>query len=93
MLKRDEKAIQAARKSYCEYCGRCAEGEPHHIFTRGAGGRDIKENLIELCFDCHRAAHDGHIRRDALLGLVAKREGKTYDEIYAINRRAMGWPV
>lgn len=32
-----------------ERCSHPAEGEPHHIRTRGAGGDDRRENLIHLC--------------------------------------------
>ena len=93
MRKRDNKAIQAARKPFCERCGRAAGIEPHHIFTRGAGGKENKENLIQLCPACHIGAHDGHIQREELLGIVAQREGMSYDDVYAADRRAMGWPV
>lgn len=91
--KRNNKMIQAMRKPYCEYCGRVAYGEPHHIFTRGAGGQDIPENLIQLCGECHVEVHAGHIDRDKLLELVAVRQGLDYDEVYRINRRAMGYNV
>lgn len=62
---------------------------PHHIRTVGSGGSDTKENQIQLCFDCHRAAHDGGIPRHQLVALVARREGKVPQEIY----RAIGLPV
>jgi len=91
--KRNYKAIHACRKDYCERCGRPADIEPHHVFTRGAGGQDIPENLIQLCTACHIAAHDGRIRRDELIRIVADREQHTEDYIFAVNRRAMGWPV
>lgn len=31
----------------------------HHIIYRSQGGSDIIENLITLCPQCHRKAHDG----------------------------------
>lgn len=92
---RDRSVIQAIREEAeyrCEYvdpatglrCGREAPGEPHHIRTRGAGGGDIRENLIQLCGEHHRAVHDGRLDRHFLIETVAKREGKTVEEIYAI---------
>lgn len=85
---RDPKAILGARKLYCERCRRPAFGEPHHIFTRGAGGPDIKENLIQLC-TCHDLAHRGKIPRQELMEIVARREGTTADEIERIIRGKM----
>ena len=38
---------------FCEACGKPAHGIPHHIRTRGAGGRDNPENLLRLCWKCH----------------------------------------
>lgn len=29
--------------------------EPHHITTRGAGGKDTLENIAPLCHTCHTA--------------------------------------
>ena len=47
-----KKTIQEVRKTYCEICGQRTNIEPHHINTRGSGGGDIKENLIQLCTQC-----------------------------------------
>lgn len=66
-----------------EVCGRPAEGEPHHIRTRGAGGGDVRENLIQLCGLHHQMVHDGKINRSDLIRTVAKREGRTPEEIAA----------
>ena len=35
---------------------------PHHIRTRGAGGKDTPDNLIALCTVHHRQAHDAGVR-------------------------------
>lgn len=86
---KSKETIQECRKDYCEYCGKKATGEPHHIRPCSLGGSDIKENLIQLCFDCHRAAHDGKILYPAFVAIVAKREGLSVEEV--CNR--IGWPV
>lgn len=62
----DKKAIEEARKPYCELCG-CREGvQVHHIKSKGSGGGDTPENLISLCWVCHRKVHDGLIKREVL---------------------------
>lgn len=86
----NKKLIQDMRKSWCEKCGQRATGEPHHIFTRGSNGGDIKENLIQLCGVCHAKAHDGNIVRDELIDIVAKREGIEVEAVVLINRRIQG---
>ena len=89
---RSPKIVQLIRKEAeyrCQYenpatgevCDHPAEGEPHHIRTRGAGGDDRRENLIQLCGYHHRLAQDGKIDRSELIYIVAKREGKTPEEI------------
>lgn len=90
---KDRKMIAAMRQPVCERCGARADIEPHHVFTVGSGGGDIRANLIQLCTDCHIGVHAGAIRRDELLDIIAIREGMTADEVYRVNRRAMGWNV
>lgn len=84
----DMKAIEAARKPYCELCGAPAYGWPHHIKTRGAGGKEDRWNLIQLCEKHHtgdEGFHSGHLSRRTLVEIVAKREGMTVKEIYELN--------
>jgi hypothetical protein len=84
--------VRREAEASCQYvdpasgliCEQTAEGEPHHIRTRGAGGEDIPENLIQLCGVHHRAFHDGKINRNELIEIVAEREGKLPEEIAAI---------
>ncbi|MNB79175.1 hypothetical protein D3C75_259020 [compost metagenome] len=64
-----------------ERCNHPAEGEPHHIRTRGAGGEDRRENLIHLCGWHHQLFHGGNLDRNELIAIVAKREGVTPEEI------------
>lgn len=83
------KTVEECRKPFCERCGEKAAGEPHHIRPRSLGGSDIKENLVQLCFDCHRGAHDGNILYIELVQIAANREGVTPEEIC----EKIGWPV
>ena len=91
--KRNRKAIASMRRRYCERCGRETDIEPHHIFTIGSGGQDNRENLLQLCSECHISVHMGGIAREELLKIVARREGISTDEAYRRDRRAMGWEV
>lgn len=63
---RDKKAIEEARKPYCELCGRHGIMHVHHIKSKGSGGGDVPDNLICLCWGCHRKVHDGVIKRERL---------------------------
>lgn len=64
---------------YCELCGSQSFLEAHHCKSRGAGGGDTRENLIVLCYLCHRQAHNGKIAREVLSNIVHKRErGNNY---------------
>ncbi len=84
----DPKAVEECRKPYCEKCGAPAYAQPHHVRPRSLGGSDIKENLIQLCFECHRAAHDGKLHHTELVRVVAAREKMSVDDVC----QAIGWP-
>ncbi len=44
----------------CVLCGDIENLITHHINLVGSNGRDDHlENLITLCFNCHRKVHDG----------------------------------
>ena len=53
---------------FCEACGAVAV-DIHHIEPRGMGGspsKDVPENLIALCRDCHGKAESGEISKEEL---------------------------
>jgi 5-methylcytosine-specific restriction endonuclease McrA len=62
----DKKAIQQARRSFCQVCGRWGDVHVHHIKSKGSGGGDIPENLISLCYKCHTKAHIGKLSKEFL---------------------------
>lgn len=72
--KKNKKLIDD-KKHNCEYCGKknCYTNT-HHIRSKGAGGDDIEDNLIELCGACHAKAHSGEISKQELLRIVKKRK-------------------
>ena len=79
---KDRVTLKEMRKPYCEVCGRRAYGGVHHITPRSCFGPDIRENGIQLCHECHIfKAHGGHYSKEFLYDIVAKREGKTIDEV------------
>ena len=55
----DARLATLARDSWrCQQCGRIGNSEVHHQTFRSHGGDDDPGNLISLCADCHRAAHE-----------------------------------
>ena len=56
------KKLLKDKKGICEICGKKGQTEKHHIKTKGSGGDDTEENLIEVCRICHRLIHDGKIK-------------------------------
>src|SRR6266851_3688409 len=42
----------------CQSCGTMSNLEVHHREFRSHSGGDSEENLITLCVDCHRRAHE-----------------------------------
>lgn len=73
--KRIKDKKQLNKKKYnCEYCHKknCYTNT-HHIISKGAGGNDKADNLIELCSNCHRKVHDGIIKKQELLGIIKNR--------------------
>ena len=42
----------------CQSCGTMSNLEVHHRKFRSHSGVDAEENLITLCVDCHRRAHE-----------------------------------
>lgn len=53
-----KKTIAKYRGVTCQACGKANSSNPAHIKSRGAGGDDTDNNLLALCFNCHRAQHD-----------------------------------
>ena len=65
------------KKHNCEFCGKknCWTNK-HHIKSKGSGGDDIEDNLIELCSNCHVKAHSGEISKQELIKIVKRRKRK-----------------
>ena len=87
---RNQKTIDECKRDYCEICGVRTGNEPHHIISRGAGGPDIKENLIQLCPKCHSEAHNGKYTKDYLFDIIGRRLKIDRDKIKEIIRKTRG---
>ena len=82
---KDRVTLKEMRKPYCERCGDKAYGGVHHVISKGSGGPDHFSNLVQLCKNCHIfGAHTGHISKDELFEVIAKREGVTPEEVSSI---------
>ena len=57
----NNKKLLKDKKGICEICGKKTQTEKHHIKTKGSGGNDTEENLIEVCRICHIKIHTGEI--------------------------------
>jgi 5-methylcytosine-specific restriction endonuclease McrA len=88
----DESALNAARgRQVCYGCGKYTDVAPHHLIRRSELRLDIPENLIPLCWACHRAAHD-HPAFEA--SLVARCRSRAELETLARfhrSKRLLAW--
>lgn len=44
-----------------KYAEKKGQTEKHHKKSKGSGGNDTEENLIEVCRICHTKIHSGNI--------------------------------
>lgn len=90
----DKPLLDEMRRSpICQYCGRPTPSgcDPAHVLSRGAGGSDIRSNVLALCrgFDagewisCHHSHHTGRITSDDLWRAIARRDNRTFEEVKA----------
>jgi len=66
--------------------------EVHHIKPVSCNGGNSKGNLIGLCANCHRDAHDGVIPQSKLKAVVRRRSANQKKQLDVIlrNRRKVG---
>lgn len=57
-----DKKLLKNKKGICEICRKKTHTEKHHIKTKGSGGDDTEDNLIEVCRICHTKIHTGEIK-------------------------------
>ena len=56
------KKLLKDKKGKCQICGKVGQTEKHHKKSKGSGGNDTEENLIEVCRICHTKIHTGEIK-------------------------------
>ncbi len=83
---RSQRAIDDVRSTAdtCEIlgCPRRSQ-EVHHIKSKGAGGSDVRCNLVGLCGEHHDDAQAYRIPQIDLFRITARREGMTLSQVYA----------
>ena len=93
MIVRNEELLDQFREAWtCEICGKPARDgcDPCHVYAKGMGGGrrlDIRYNLVSGHRWCHRDSHDGKYSQEYMLGLVAKREGVSIEQVRRIIER------
>jgi 5-methylcytosine-specific restriction endonuclease McrA len=70
----------------CQYCGRQG-ANIHHIVPAGMGRKRIHaiENLITLCLDCHRLAHNVKSMKVWTYEWSRKKYGNTIDKLLELK--------
>lgn len=58
----ENKKLLKDKKGVCQICGKKGATENHHKKSKGSGGNDTEENLIEVCRICHTKIHTGEIK-------------------------------
>ena len=46
----------------CRYCGNRNALHHHHVIYRSQQGEHALNNLLTLCWNCHRSVHDGFLK-------------------------------
>lgn len=72
----------------CRFCDSSTGLWAHHIRFVSEGGDDSLDNLISLCFNCHRKAHDGYYSsagvfvssKDFMIHILEKLQDERYDK-------------
>lgn len=70
----------------CEKCKRKGDLDVHHIKSVSKGGTNTPGNLVMLCPNCHRDAHNGNTAQKDLKKVVQKRSTRLKKEFGKILR-------
>jgi 5-methylcytosine-specific restriction endonuclease McrA len=62
MNKSLSKAVFNRDNHHCRHCNSSYGLHPHHVVYVSHGGKDELDNLITLCYLCHRDVHDGFLK-------------------------------
>lgn len=67
----------------CRSCNNRNGLHPHHVTYAGKSGADTLDNLLTLCWKCHRGVHDGFLRVEVVV--------RTQDNLVVKFWRQKGW--
>lgn len=62
--KRVKAAVKERDGGCCVLCGSIYGIPDAHFISRAQGGLGIEENIVTLCFDCHREYDQGYNRQE-----------------------------
>ncbi len=67
--------VFARDRGVCQLCKQTTMApEPHHAIFRSQGGSDTLDNLLTLCWKCHREIHGGPNAQELREAAVKKME-------------------
>lgn len=75
IVKSEKDKVDKSSNFKCAWCG-VNLMERHHIEPYSEGGRNVSENLILLCSNCHTLVHQGKISAEELLQRRKKLSGE-----------------
>ena len=90
MIPKEVKEAVFERDNYCcVYCG-SPSGEPvAHYLARSQGGSGIEENILTLCYKCHRRYDQTHHRAEmkTFFKNYLKKKYRWWNEDFLVYRR------
>ncbi len=73
LLKSISSAVYRRDNWHCRSCNSTQGLHPHHVIyqSKGEASKDTLDNLLTLCWQCHRAVHDGFLIIEVVKVLAA----------------------
>ena len=75
----------------CVGCGQWRATAPHHLIRRSELRLDIHDNLLALCFTCHRKAHDNPRFEDEIVFRCKSLPALSRLAEYHRSKRLLRW--
>lgn len=51
------KKVRKQKEGECFFCGATTNLQDHHIIPKCIGGKDLEDNKVLLCDNCHKKVH------------------------------------
>lgn len=81
-----KEAVWERDRGRCILCGSSRAMPNAHYISRAQGGLGIEQNIVTLCFDCHRRT-DQSTERQELLSSIRRYLDRHYPDFKDENRR------